>query len=184
MKEAYQKIKTADGLLIFMDKINYGYLSKNGKVYLNNDGDWYLEYILENTSDILTTMTGNCFDQTELERDWFIKNNYYVETYFEMVNLDYENTYPTHSFLIYKNNNNNWYLFEHADYENKGIYEFTSKEELLMFQMNNYISYLKTSNISDLELSRVILRKFERPKEHIDAKEYLDYVVNSEIVNI
>ena len=25
----------------------------------------------------------------------------------------------------------------------KGIYEFTSKEELLIFQMNNYISYLK-----------------------------------------
>ncbi len=50
--------------------------------------------------------------------------------------------------------------------------------------MNNYISYLKTFNISDLELSEVILRKFERPKDHIDAREYLDYVVNSEIVNI
>ena len=70
------------------------------------------------------------------------------------------------------------------DYENKGIYEFASKEELLRFQMNNYISYLKTFNISDLELSRVILRKFERPKEHINAKECLDYVANSEIVNI
>ena len=43
-------------------------------------------------------MTGNCFDQTELERDWFTKNNYYVETYFEMVNLNYKNVYPTHSF--------------------------------------------------------------------------------------
>ena len=86
-------------------------------------------------------------------------------------------------FLIYKNNGN-WYLFEHADYKNKGIYEFTSKEELLIFQMNNYISYLKNFNISDLELSKVILRKFERPKKHIDAKEYLDYVVNSEIVNM
>jgi len=49
---------------MFMDKINYGYLSKSSKVYLNNDGDWYLEYILESTRDILTTMTGNCFDQT------------------------------------------------------------------------------------------------------------------------
>lgn len=183
MIDEYQKIKTPNELLMFMDKINYGYLSKSSKVYLNNDGDWYLEYILENTSDILTTMTGNCFDQTELERDWFTKNNYYVETYFEMVNLNYKNAYPTHSFLIYKNNGN-WYLFEHADYENKGIYEFTSKEELLIFQMNNYISYLKTFNISDLELSKVILRKFERPNKHIDAKEYLDYVVNSEIVNI
>ena len=64
MKEAYQKIKTPSELLMFMDKINYGYLSKSSKVYLNNDGDWYLEYILESTRDILTTMTGNCFDQT------------------------------------------------------------------------------------------------------------------------
>lgn len=116
MIDEYQKIKTPNELLMFMDKINYGYLSKRSKVYLNNAGDWY--------------------------------------------------------------------LFEHADYENKGIYEFTSKEELLIFQMNNYISYLKTFNISDLELSKVILRKFERPKKHIDAKEYLDHVVNSDIVNI
>ena len=84
MKEAYQKIKTPNELLMFMDKINYGYLSKNNKVYLNNDGDWYLEYVLENTSDILTTMTGNCFDQTELERDWFTKNNYYVFLFVEI----------------------------------------------------------------------------------------------------
>lgn len=64
MRDEYQKIKTPNELLMFMDKINYGYLSKSSKVYLNNDGDWYLEYILESTRDILTTMTGNCFDQT------------------------------------------------------------------------------------------------------------------------
>lgn len=122
MIDEYQKLKTPNESLMFMDKINYGYLSKSSKVYLNNDGDWYLEYILESTRDILTTMTGNCFVQTELERNWFTKNN--------------------------------------------------------------YISYLKTFNISDLELSKVILRKFERPKKHIDAREYLDYVVNSEIVNM
>ena len=64
MIDEYQKIKTPNQLFMFMDKINYGYLSKSSKVYLNNDGDWYLEYILESTRDILTTMTGNCFDQT------------------------------------------------------------------------------------------------------------------------
>ena len=64
MIDEYQKIKTPNQLLMFMDKINYGYLSKSSKVYLNNGGDWYLEYILESTRDILTTMTGNCFDQT------------------------------------------------------------------------------------------------------------------------
>ena len=64
MIDEYQKIKTPNQLLMFMDNINYGYLSKSSKVYLNNDGDWYLEYILESTRDILTTMTGNCFDQT------------------------------------------------------------------------------------------------------------------------
>ena len=58
MIDEYQKIKTPNELLMFMDKINYGYLSKSSKVYLNNDGDWYLEYILENTRDILNTMTG------------------------------------------------------------------------------------------------------------------------------
>ena len=69
------------------------------------------------------------------------------------------------------------------------VYYLFVRNKKVVYQNNSLRAYdmfgkEKTFNISDLELSKVILRKFERPKEHIDVREYLDYVVNSEIVNI
>ena len=64
------------------------------------------------------------------------------------------------------------------------LLEKSTIEDICEFKDVNEKKFLKFLKEVDLELSKVILRKFERPKEHVGAKEYLDYVVNSEIVNI
>ena len=116
-------IKNPEELLNFMsNKINYGYLGKNDD---NFNLDWYEQYILENKDDILNNLYGNCWDQVELERDWFLKNGYEIKTIFEMVKLDYDNIYPSHSFLVYKDNNC-WFWFENSDFNNRGIHKFNS----------------------------------------------------------
>ena len=106
------------------DKIKYGYLGKNGRIYHHDDADfdskWYEQYILENKSDILKNLYGNCWDQVEFERDWFLNKGYEVKTIYEMVKLDYINKYPTHSFLVYKDNDY-WCWFENADFNNSFI---------------------------------------------------------------
>ena len=176
-------IKTPKELLNFMSvKINYGYLGKNGRVYHYDDpdfsSDWYEQYILENKNDILKNLYGNCWDQVELERDWFLKNGYEIKTFFEMVKLDYDNEYPTHSFLIYKNNDC-WYWFENSDFNNRGIHKFNTLDELLNYQCKKYVKLLKTFNITNDELEKITITEFDKPKEHISAKEYLNHVIDS-----
>ena len=133
---------------------------------------------MENSNDVFNNLYGNCRDQVEFERDWFLKNNYEVKTIYEMVNLDYDNQYPSHSFLVYKNNNE-WYWFENVDFNNKGIHKFNTLDELLNYQYIKYIEYLKTYNITDDELEKIIITEFDKPKEHSSAEEYLNHVINS-----
>ena len=182
-------IKTPEELLKFMDNnINYGYLGKNGRIYHYDDhdfnSDWYEQYILENSDDILSSYCGNCWDQVEFERDWFLRNGYKIETIYEMVKLDYNNVYPTHSFLIYKDKNDDWCWFENADFNNRGIHRFKSYDELLNYQYKKYVEFLKTFNISDEEINKIIITKYDKPKQHISAKEYLNHVINSTMIFI
>lgn len=95
-----------------------------------------------------------------------------------MVNLDYKNDYPTHTFLIYKEDKL-WCWFENSDYNNRGIHKFNSYDELIDYQYNKYVEYLKTYNVSDEEINSIILTKFNKPKEHISAKDYLNHAINS-----
>lgn len=188
MREEYEKINTPEELLNFMsNNINYGYLGKSGRVYHFDDKDfnekWYEEYVLEDSNDILDNLHGNCWDQVELEREWFIKHNYEIKTIYEMVDLDYENNYPSHSFLIFKNKNI-WNWFENSDFNNRGIHTFNSLHELIDYQYNKYLEYLREFNIKEEEIKKIILREFKKPKMGITAKEYLSYVTNSKKINL
>ena len=176
-------IKTPEQLLKYMSaNIDYGYLGKNGKIYHHDDSDfdsdWYEQYILQNKEDIYKNLCGVCWDQVEFERDWFLKHKYKIKTIYEMVLLDYENSYPTHSFLAYQDNDK-WCWFENSDYDNRGIHKFNTFEELINFQYKNYVEFLKTYNITDKEIEKIIITEFDKPKEHISAKEYITYVTNS-----
>lgn len=181
-------IKTPEELLNFMsNKIKYGYLGKNGRVYHQEDcdlnQDWYEQYILESKENILNNLYGNCCDQVELERDWFSQNGYEIKTIYEMVKLDYENEYPTHAFLIYKEDNH-WYWFENSDINNRGIHRFNTVDELLNYQYCKYVELLKAFNITNKELEKIVVTEFDKPKEHISAEEYLNHVTNSKQIRI
>ena len=176
-------IKTPEALLDFMSKnINYGYLGKNGRVYhydnIDFNEEWEQLYILESPSDVLKNLYGNCWDQVEFEREWFLKEGYQIKTIYEMVKLDYDNDYPTHTFLIYKDNEY-WCWFENADFNNRGIRKFITIDELLNYQYKKYLDFLKTFNITSEEIEKIIMTEFDKPKEHINVKEYLEHVINS-----
>ena len=161
-------IKTPEQLLDFMANINYNDLGK----------DWYQKYKLKSKEELLDTLSGNCLDQVELERDWFISNGYEIKTFFEIVLLNYENDYPTHAFLVYKDNNK-WCWFENSDSNNRGIHKFNTLDELLNYQYNKYLEYLKTFNIKEKEIEKIIVKEFNKPKDNISAEEYLNHVLCS-----
>ncbi len=182
MIEKFNNINTVDELYEFMDNIKYGYLSNTGKVYTTLDEDfdknWEKEYILESKDDILKTGYGNCWDQVELERFWFKKHNYEIKTIFEIVLLDYDNDYPSHTFLVYRDGDS-WCWFEHADYDNRGIHKYDSFEELIKDQYSKYLKLLKTYNISIDEIDNIILTEYDEPTMNINSEEFLEYVINS-----
>ena len=183
----YKNIKTPIELLHFMMyNIKYGYLGKNGKIHKTEDKDFNLvfeeEYILETKEDILRTGYGNCYDQTELARCWFKEHGFIVKTYFEMVNLNYVNPYPTHAFLVYQEGNT-WNWFEVADFKNQGIHKFNSLEELLNYQIDKYREFLKTFNIKEEELNCILIKEFEKPILHSDFASYLNCCLSGKDYN-
>lgn len=187
MKREYRDIKTPEELLEFMDtNISYGYLGKDGKIYREGMPDfndcWYENYILSTTKDILKTGVGNCFDQTEFEREWFIQNGYEIKTFYHMIKLPYPNDYSTHSFLTYKKGGK-WYYFEHSWSALKGIHKFNTLEELLKFEYNENYKELRKQNIKNDELSYFEIREFDRPTPHLSAKEYIDFCIKSKKID-
>lgn len=182
MNKKYEEISTPEELLEWMKNITYGYLGKN-KLHTYQEQDfndvWYDEYMLSTPQEVIENKIGNCWDQTELERIWFIKHNYKVKTIYVMVNLPYENIYPTHSYLIYQDKDNSWNWFENSDFNNRGIYKKTTLEEIILFQLTKYKEFLKTFNIKDEELEKIIIKVYEKPDYHITAEEYIKHVINS-----
>lgn len=186
--EKYNQITTPEELLEFMSYyINYGYLSIDGRVYNYNDDEffknWYNKYVLQTTNQMLSTKVGTCWDQVEFARDWFLNHNYEIKTIYVMVELNYQNNYPTHSFLIYKSNNR-WNWFENSDVENRGIHSFNTIDNLIKYQLATYIKLLKTYDIKDSELKNIIIKEFKKPKENIKVDEYLNWVVSEKDIKI
>lgn len=189
IKDVYDDINNPADLSKFMQKyIDYGYLSMNGTVHHYYDDDfndkWYDNYMLESSLDVLNTGIGNCFDQVEFEREWFVNNGYEVKTIYEMVLLDYENPYPTHAFLVFKDENNKWNYFENADYDNRGIYTFSNFNKLINYQYNKYVELLKKYDITPNELKKIIITEYEKPRVHSTAEEFINYVVDSKKINL
>jgi len=181
------KCNNPQELLDFMSSnINYGYLGKNGKVYRfgdkDFDKDWENQYILQNEQELLENLCGNCFDQVEFERKWFLKHNYEIKTFFEIVKLNYKNVYPTHSFLIFKKDDK-WCWFENSDTDNRGIKEFNSIDELLKYQYSKYLMLLEKYNITNEEKGKIELYEFDTVEEHSTSSEYLDHVLSSKKIN-
>lgn len=181
--------KEPEQLLRLMNKyIHYGYLGRSGRIYHFDEKDFndsfVNEYVLQGENKTLFTLCGTCWDQVELERSWFLNHKYEVKTIFEMVNLDYENNYPTHTFIIYKDKENYWNLFENADYDNRGIHKFKTFDELINYQYNIYVNFLKKFNIKDEEIDKIIIAEYEKPKSGIGVKEFLKHMQKSKIMKI
>ncbi len=188
MIEKYNDINTPEELLDFMsNNIEYGFLGKDGSVfhYFEEDfnDNFFTQYVLERADDVVKNKVGNCWDQVELERDWFLKHNYEIKTIYEMVLLDYENSYPTHTFLVYKDHNK-WYWFENADFDNRGIHEFNSFDELISYQLDKYKSLLNSYNITSEEINHIIMTEYNKPNDYINCDEFIDHVVNSKKLDI
>lgn len=180
----YEEIRTPKELLEFMDSIEYGFVDEDNHKY----GSWNEEEFENNVTTkwhlssperLIKVGYGHCFDQVELERDWFTKHNYKFNTYYIMFLFDHPNDYSTHTFLIYEENNK-WYLFEHSDFFDRGIHEFTSLNEALLYKMNRHIEYNRKYNkVEEEEISHLHIFEYAKPLINSTFTEFIDNIIES-----
>ena len=165
-------IKTPQELLEFMSEIEYSWMDKQGNFHEDIIPEMYETYSLMSPEEVLKYKKGICVDQTEFEREWFSKNN--NEHKVMVIQIERQDSKPGHQFLIYKENNKyNW--FENAWYDERGIHEYNSYEELINDIKQKFIAQ---NDITEAELDK--LEIFEQPKlpYHLSYEEMEEYQKN------
>ncbi len=182
------EIKSPESLLDYMNKnIKYGFIGKDDKHYTDSASeewnDWYSKCIVQNGEEVLKSNIGTCWDQVELERLWFEKHNYSFHTYFMWFELDRENDYPSHTFLIYEKDNK-YYWFENAFEAERGIHEFTSIDEAIECVKSKQIKYTKTNfvNASTDDMNSLVVYEYSKPENHLGINDYLNHVTSTKYV--
>ena len=181
----YEKIKTPSDLVNFMDNIMYGFVGKNGKKYTQQDKewgqDWYSQCVVQPGEDLLRTRCGTCWDQVELERDWFEKHNYEFKTIFIWFGIPEPSNYPTHTFLAFKDNNK-WFWFEHSFAAYRGIFEFNSLKELIEHVKLKQLEYAIESGVAKKEDIKMLKSyEYTKPKANLGVDEYIKHVTKNAI---
>ena len=171
----YNNVKNPNELLEFMDKnIKYGIYGIDNVVYdkwdASNNSEFQkacqTKYVLCDAKRLLKCGYGTCWDQVELERDWFINN-------------------VTHTYLVYKDKKTEKYCyFEHSDGANKGIKEFDSYKDAILYQMEKYIDFNRSVGnlINEDILSHLQVYEFEIKKYGCSQYEYMENILNSKLV--
>ncbi len=180
-------VKTPEDLMKFLDEnIHYGIIDKNGnKLYDSSKqefqdacNNWRVRPVIQ----ILKDGIAHCYDQVEIERYWFEKKGFSVKTFWiSAYQEDISNSGFAHTYLIYKENEN-WKLFEHSDYKNKGIYEFKSIDNAIEWQKFKQIEYAK-SCIKPIKEYSTEIYEYKKPKVGLNMNEFLDYVTSGKKID-
>jgi len=182
-KSDFDKLKTPSDLLKYMDNIKYGFVSKNGRKYFDQNEewgrDWYGKCIVQSAEGLLKTNRGTCWDQVELERKWFQEHDYQFKTIFSWFETSEPNNYPTHTFLAFKENYK-WYWFEHSFGIHKGIHKYKSLDELIKNVKSKQLESAINSGIATAK-DKKLLKSYEykKPKANLGVKDYLNHVLKA-----
>lgn len=178
----FEDLKSPEELLKFIENnIENGYIGKNNKhkYYLNDknyDSDWLNEYYLQSPEELIGNKIGLCWDKVELERFWFENNNYKCKTIFICFDLTKKISFPTHAFLVYKNNNK-WFWFEESWYDYKGTTEYDTLKELIKDVIEKYyINTKKEFNIKNNLKKHLQYSIYNKPKFGINP---IDFCTNA-----
>lgn len=188
--EEYKQIQNPIELFEFMEKyIKYGIHGTDGKNYRNDGSKESNErfqkasrmvYRLASPEYILKYCLGHCWDQVELERDWFAKHEYTFKTIFIWFQLDFPNTYSCHSYLIYQDKETREYcIFEHAAYPTRGIHRFKTYDEAIKWQYEKHIELNgKFGNkVGKEEIKYIHIYEYECPGYGVNNDAFYDNII-------
>lgn len=149
-----------------MNDINYGYFDSKNRIHQEVDEEFLSLYKLQSPQETLKHKVGVCWDQVELERYLFEKENIKFKTYF-MVHYDNDKC-PTHTFLIYEKNNK-YYWFEHSWEKYRGIREYNTEIDALKDIKEKFINSELNNNYN---LENMCIYEYSKPEYGINVSEF------------
>lgn len=180
----FQEIKTPQQLMRYFDEnFEYGVVDNSGKKFFNSDTDEFQkicneQWRLRPANQILRDEIGHCYDQVEVEREWFVKNGYEIKTFWISAYQEgVENSGFSHSYLLYKTNYG-WNLFEYADISNRGTHKFKNVADAVEWQASQQIKFAE-SRIKPVDKYVVCIKQYEKPPVGIDMQQFLAFINNS-----
>lgn len=161
-----------NNIMTQMNNIEYGYLDINGIIHSNTDELFSELYKLQSPQETLKNKIGVCWDQVELERYLFEKDNIEFKTYF-IVHYDNDSC-PTHTFLIYKENNK-YFWFEHSWEKYRGIKSYDTELEALKDIKEKFIS---TELNGVYNYMNLCIYEYSKPKYGVNVLEFYKHCEN------
>lgn len=184
LEELLEKIKTPEELLEYMGKnIEYGYVGKENKIYSTDDVDFGknfdTEYFLQTPEQLIASKHGVCWDQTELEREWFLKKGYDFKLFFLAFIKEELNNLPTHTFLVYKNDDK-FYWFENSFGSQRGIHEYKGLDALIKDVKNRQFDYAKKECwATEDDFKDITVFEYETPNFGSNPEEFIANIINN-----
>ncbi len=165
-------------ILNMLNDISYGWIDNENNIHTIVNEQFSKNYKLQSPEEILTNKVGVCWDQVELERYLFEKENIPIKTFF-ICHYDNDKC-PTHTFLVYEKNKK-YYWFEHSWEIFRGIHEYNSINDLLFDIKEKFIKYELNNNYNS---NNLLLREYKKPKYGISVIEFYHHCEQNEIINI
>jgi len=114
------------------------------------------KYIVKTPNQLIKIKKGICYDQVGFEREYFEKHDYQLKTFFAYEKEPVDDN-PTHTFLIFKENNK-YFWFENAWESYRGIHgPFKSYDDALNFVSIQLKNSEHWKNINILEYNKIKL---------------------------
>lgn len=161
-----------EDLMVIMNDIKYGYMDNKGEIHNDANDEFSELYKLQSPQETLENKIGVCWDQVELERYLFKKKNIEFKTYF-IVHYDNDRC-PTHTFLIYKDNNK-YYWFEHSWKKHRGITVYDSELEALKDIKDKFV---KDELNNEYNYMNLCIYEYSKPDYGINVLEFYKHCEN------
>ena len=157
LEHKFNNLNTPEELMDFLiQNIQYGWIGKDGVLRHNTIKDFRTQYRLSPLAHTLETGVGVCFEQVELEREFFNQNGFKNQSYAIIT------SHLTHTFLVFQLNGI-YYDFEHSAPTNRGIFPSENLSQLLKSKVNNF---MENHNIKSID--RIILVPYNKLSDYID----------------
>ena len=165
------KIHTPEDLLAWMNSnISYGFVDVHGKKYTDFDGEtFYNPFRLQSPKQFFENKLGVCWDNVEFVRYVFSRLGITHDTvYLEKDNIEQS----THTFVLYKGEDDKIYHFENAFYKYRGIHGPFNKVEDAISSVNAQID-------NDFQLKyKYTYRFIDNMTAGISCEQYMHTCIN------